>query len=86
MYRDPTKFHLPYFGVISYDTNFLVERSETSDNRPCLSSDTHTDNPYYDDDTTTSQNEQIETFHDPQESMKDTHQTAEDILEQTQQN
>ena len=31
----------------------------TSEKRPYLPSDTYTDNPYYDYDTTTSQNEQI---------------------------
>ena len=53
LYRDPTKLYIPYFDVISSDTNVLVEHSETSDNRPCSPSDTHTDNPYYDYDTTT---------------------------------
>ena len=85
LYRKATKAHSPYFDFISYDNSFLVELSETSDNRPYLSSDTHTDNPYYDE-TTTSQDEQTETFHDPQEPINDTHPTTHVLLEQTQQN
>ena len=39
-----------------------------------ISLDTNPDNPYCDDDTTTVQNEQIETFHDPQGIFNDAHQ------------
>ena len=85
-YKHPTKLHVPYFEVISYDTNFLVEHSETSDNRPNLPSDTHTDNPHYDYDTTISQNEQIETLLDPQEVLPDTHRFIHETLEPTIQN
>ena len=31
---NPLQFHIPYFEIIAFDNNFIVERSETSDNRP----------------------------------------------------
>ena len=81
-YRDSTKLHILQTEAISYDANFAVEHSEASDNRPYLFFDTHTDNTYYDYDTT-SQSEQIETLHDPPEPLNDTHRTAHELLEPT---
>ena len=39
-YRDLTSFNIAYFEQINLDHNFLVEHSETSDNRPFTTSDT----------------------------------------------
>ena len=86
LYKDLTQLHMPYFEIISYDHTFYVEHSETSDSRPYVSSEITIDNPYYVDESTTSQNEQIETCHDPQETFNDKHQNSDDFLEQTQQN
>ena len=33
-YRNPLSFNTTYFELITYDTNFIIEHSETSDNRP----------------------------------------------------
>ena len=33
-YINPLEFHIPYFDIIAYDNDFIVELSETSDNRP----------------------------------------------------
>ena len=33
-YVNPLKFHTPYFDIIPFDNDFIVELSETSDNRP----------------------------------------------------
>ena len=63
----------------------LLEHSETSDNRPYMSSNIIIDNPHYDDDSTTPQNEQIETVQDPQKTNNDIHQSSDGLLEQTQQ-
>ena len=38
-YRDLTSFNITYFEQISLDHTFLVEHSETSDNRPFITSD-----------------------------------------------
>ena len=37
-YRDPTSFNKTYFKLIHFDNNFIIERSETSDNRPFTTS------------------------------------------------
>ena len=37
--RDLTSFNVTHFEQINVDHNFLVEHSETSDNRPCTTSD-----------------------------------------------
>ena len=37
-YRDPTSFNTTYFEQINLDHTFLVEHSETSDNRPFITS------------------------------------------------
>ena len=34
-YVNPLDLHIPYFDPITFDNNFLVEHSETSDSRPC---------------------------------------------------
>ena len=34
LYRDTTSFNITYFELINFDTNLLIEQSETSDNRP----------------------------------------------------
>ena len=39
-YRDLTSFNVTHFEQINLDHNFLVEHSETSDNRPFTTSDT----------------------------------------------
>ena len=39
-YRDLTSFNVTHFEQINLDHNFLVEHSETSDNRPFITSDT----------------------------------------------
>ena len=39
-YRDLTSFNVTHFEQINLDHNFLVEHSETSDNRPFFTSDT----------------------------------------------
>ena len=39
-YRDLTSFNVTYFEQINLDHNFLLEHSETSDNRPFITSDT----------------------------------------------
>ena len=39
-YRDLTSFNVTHFEQINLDHNFLLERSETSDNRPFITSDT----------------------------------------------
>ena len=31
---NPLELHIPYFDIIAFDNNFIVELSETSDNRP----------------------------------------------------
>ena len=31
-YIDPLQFHIPYFEIIAFDNNFIVKRSETSNN------------------------------------------------------
>ena len=33
-YKDPLSFNATYFELINYDTNFIIEHTETSDNRP----------------------------------------------------
>ena len=33
-YRDSTSFNITYFELINFDTNFILEHSERSDNRP----------------------------------------------------
>ena len=33
-YKDPHSFNTTYFELINYDSNFIIEHSETSDNRP----------------------------------------------------
>ena len=40
LYRDLTSFNVTHFEQINLDHNFLVEHSETSDNRPFTTSDT----------------------------------------------
>ena len=37
-YRDPTAFNTTYFEYIDLDNNFITEYSETSDNRPYITS------------------------------------------------
>ena len=37
-YRDPTSFKITYFEPIQLDTDFITAHSETSDNRPCITS------------------------------------------------
>ena len=37
-YRDPTSFNTTYFEQINLDHNFTTEYSETSDNRPYITS------------------------------------------------
>ena len=74
---DPTQLRIPYVESISFDFDFLVEHSETSDNRQCMSSDTTIENPYYNYDTT--RTEQIETLHDPQVTFHDAHQIANEL-------
>ena len=74
------------FEFISNNNNFLVEHSEATDGKPYISSDTTIDNRYYDDESTTPQNEQIGTFQDQEETFNDTHQFSVEYLEQTQQN
>ena len=37
-YRDPTSFNTTYFEQINLDHNFITEYSETSDNRPYITS------------------------------------------------
>ena len=37
-YRDPTSFNTPYFEQINLDHNFFTDYSETSDNRPYITS------------------------------------------------
>ena len=37
-YRDPTSFYTTYFEQINLDDNFITEYSETSDNRPYITS------------------------------------------------
>ena len=39
-YRDLTSFNVTHFEQINLDHNFLLEHSETSDNRPFITSDT----------------------------------------------
>ena len=39
-YINPLHFHIPYFEIIAFDYNFIVERSETSDNRPYTTTST----------------------------------------------
>ena len=39
-YRDLTSFNITHFEQINLDDNFLLEHSETSDNRPFITSDT----------------------------------------------
>ena len=39
-YRDPTSFNVTHFEQINLDHNFLLEHSETSANRPFITSDT----------------------------------------------
>ena len=39
-YRDLTSFNVTHFEQINLDHNFLLEHSETSDNRPFTTSDT----------------------------------------------
>ena len=39
-YRDRTSFNVTHFEQINIDHNFLLEHSETSDNRPFITSDT----------------------------------------------
>ena len=33
-YINPLELHIPYFDTIIFDDHFIVEQSETSDNRP----------------------------------------------------
>ena len=33
LYRDPTSYSTHYFELITFDSNFIIEKSETSDNR-----------------------------------------------------
>ena len=33
-YKDPLSFNTTSFELINFDTNFILEHSETSDNRP----------------------------------------------------
>ena len=66
---------------MSFDPNFLVEHSETSDSRSYISSDKTIENPYYDYDITTLQTVQNETLHDPQDNFQDTHQKVTELLE-----
>ena len=39
-YRDLTSFNVTHFEQINLDHNFVLEHSETSDNRPSITSDT----------------------------------------------
>ena len=39
-YINPLNFHLPYFVTIAFDNDFIVELSETSDNRPYFTTST----------------------------------------------
>ena len=39
-YINPLQFHTPYFEIFAFDNNFIVERSETSDNRPYTTTST----------------------------------------------
>ena len=39
-YKNPLQFHIPYFDVITLDNDFMVELSETSDNRPYITTST----------------------------------------------
>ena len=83
---DPTNLHIPYFEIISFDSDFLVEHSETVDISPYPSSHTNIENPQFDHDITTTQTEQIETVHGSQDYFHHTHQIVNELLESTQQN
>ena len=63
---------------------FLLNIFKQSDSSPYISSDTIVGTPCYDDESTTPQNEQIETFHDPQKTFNDTHKISDEFVEQTQ--
>ena len=39
-YKNPLQFHIPYFDIIALDNDFIVELSETSDNRPYITTST----------------------------------------------
>ena len=40
-YKNPLQFHIPYFDNITLDNDFIVELSETSDNRPYFTTSTN---------------------------------------------
>ena len=39
-YISHLQLHIPYFEIIAFDNNFIVERSETSDNQPYITTST----------------------------------------------
>ena len=83
---DPTKLHVPYFEIISFDSHFLAEHSGTSDSRPNTSSDTNIENSYYIYETTTPDAEQFETLQDSQDTFHDAHEVFNELVEPTQPN
>ena len=63
-YINPTEIHIPYFDIIAFDNDFIVELSETSDNRPNTTISTTEIH-------TTPDNNNIQ-IHDPNELFSDT--------------
>ena len=39
-YINPLQLHIPYFEIVAFDNNFIVKRSETSDNQPYTTTST----------------------------------------------
>ena len=40
-YKNPLHIHIPYFDIITSNNDFIVELSETSDNRPYITTSTN---------------------------------------------
>ena len=73
-YFNPLHLSIPYFEIIAFDNNFIVEQSETSDNRPYTTTSTTEIN-------TASYNTNIQ-IQDPNELLYD---TSESQVQDTQQ-